>query len=197
MEKWVSVPEGRTAQLANWRQAPHNKWAFHNVGKILTTDDIDRRADGHTPLGTAAPRSFDQLVFKAPDGEMTVERCLAQSDTDSFLVLKDNEILYAVFGTNTIGTRRQAYFRQLALTPAAGKEVRVFGLSGWLVDRFYEQWLGTMREAWAHRRRGQPALLVSLVVLGASNIVAGAVVVDAATSGEIGLAHSWFCSRRS
>jgi len=92
MDSFVSVPENRTANLGNWRQAPHNKWAFHNVSKLLTTDPIDRRSDGFSPLETA-PRDLGDIAFSTADGPMTVAQCLAQSDTDSVLVLKDNRIV--------------------------------------------------------------------------------------------------------
>ncbi|WFE28719.1 ABC transporter ATP-binding protein [Solwaraspora sp. WMMD791] len=49
--------------------------------------------------------------------------------------------------------RRVHYIRALAVEPAAGKEIRVFGLVGWLTDtyrRVYLMWLGPL---WAYRRR--------------------------------------------
>ncbi|NUR75442.1 MAG: ABC transporter ATP-binding protein/permease [Thermoleophilia bacterium] len=50
--------------------------------------------------------------------------------------------------------RRSYYLRTLALTPDVAKETRVFGLAGWMVDRYREGWLGEMREIWRTRREG-------------------------------------------
>ncbi|MGH9178215.1 MAG: ABC transporter ATP-binding protein [Acidimicrobiales bacterium] len=50
--------------------------------------------------------------------------------------------------------RRSAYFRDLALAPAAAKELRVFGLAGWVRDRYSDQWRAAMEAFWRERRRG-------------------------------------------
>jgi ATP-binding cassette subfamily B protein len=104
--------------------------------------------------------------------------------------------------------RRAGYLRDLAFEPAAAKEVRVFGLSGWLLDSFSGAWHDVMRTVW-RRRRG--AVLQRLLVLAAVLIahgVAFAVVVQAARNGEIGpdrlvvlvpaiMAVSWFGNANS
>jgi ATP-binding cassette subfamily B protein len=48
--------------------------------------------------------------------------------------------------------RRSSYFRDLALTPGAAKEARVFGLGPWVSGRFRESWVGGMAHVWAARR---------------------------------------------
>jgi ATP-binding cassette, subfamily B, bacterial len=53
---------------------------------------------------------------------------------------------------HTEGLRRADYLRQLATTPEAAKETRVFGLGGWLLARFKQQWLGAMELIWSERR---------------------------------------------
>jgi ATP-binding cassette subfamily B protein len=52
----------------------------------------------------------------------------------------------------TASVRRAAYFRDLALDPAAAKEVRIYGLGGWLADRFSSEWLRAMTPVWQERR---------------------------------------------
>jgi len=48
--------------------------------------------------------------------------------------------------------RRSAYFRDVALTPGAAKETRVFGMGEWVLDRFHSSWHGAMSEMWRERR---------------------------------------------
>ena len=48
--------------------------------------------------------------------------------------------------------RRSAYFRDVALTPGATKETRVFGMGEWVLDRFHDSWHGAMVDMWRERR---------------------------------------------
>ncbi|HVL82559.1 MAG TPA: ABC transporter ATP-binding protein [Actinomycetota bacterium] len=50
--------------------------------------------------------------------------------------------------------RRASYFRRLALTLEPAKELRVFGMQGWIQDRQATHWLAGIREVWRERRRG-------------------------------------------
>lgn len=54
--------------------------------------------------------------------------------------------------------RRANYFSDLALTPLAAKETRIFGLGAWVNDRFRDSWMGAMEQVW--RERGQDRLRV-------------------------------------
>jgi ATP-binding cassette, subfamily B, bacterial len=49
--------------------------------------------------------------------------------------------------------RKSNYLRRLAIDPAAGKEIRIFGLAGWLTGLFREAYLDVLRPLWAERRR--------------------------------------------
>jgi len=49
--------------------------------------------------------------------------------------------------------RESRYYRALAIQPAAGKEIRVFGLADWLSDRYRTLQLGLLSLIWAERRR--------------------------------------------
>jgi ATP-binding cassette subfamily B protein len=50
--------------------------------------------------------------------------------------------------------RRSHYFRDLAAEAAPAKEVRVFGLAGWLLDRSRLHWERAMRSRWSIRFSG-------------------------------------------
>ncbi len=51
--------------------------------------------------------------------------------------------------------RRVDYIRDLALLPAAARELRIFGLAGWVATRFEGLWQTAMVDFWADRRRGR------------------------------------------
>jgi ATP-binding cassette, subfamily B, bacterial len=64
--------------------------------------------------------------------------------------------------------RRAWYLERLAATPAVAKESRVFGLGGWLVDRYRAQWLLAMSGPWGVLRRlDRRVLLLSVPVFAA------------------------------
>ena len=92
IEPWISVPEGRTANLANWLQQPHNRWAFANVRQLLATEGIDRRVDGPSTLGQAQ-HDLATLACDVPGGLLTLSEVLEKSSADAFLVLKNNAVV--------------------------------------------------------------------------------------------------------
>jgi ATP-binding cassette subfamily B protein len=80
--------------------------------------------------------------------------------------------------------RRAVYLRGLALEPHPAKEVRVFGLAGWVVERFRAAWLAPMAEIWRRRRGGWTSVAVGLVPMAAV-VLAALVLVgrEGATGG--------------
>jgi len=71
-------------------------------------------------------------------------------------------------GRRTEGLRRAAYLRDLALDAAAAKEIRLFGLSRWLADRYGEVSESALAAVRAERRgqRGWLAGAVAAVTVG-------------------------------
>lgn len=54
--------EARTT-LANWRSAPHNRWAFHHVRELVPSADIPNHASGVRALpARALPMSLDGVL---------------------------------------------------------------------------------------------------------------------------------------
>lgn len=100
---------------------------------------------------------------------------------------RDNVAQSAIIGSDSFGTRRQAYFRQLTLTPPAAQEIRVFGLGKWLVDRFHAQWVESVESVWTTRREARPALLPPLIAVAIANALAFGFVTYDAWNGVIGL----------
>ena len=61
---------------------------------------------------------------------------------------------YGKLWSRNVPMRREGnYYRATAIQPAAGKEIRVFGLAGWLSDRYRRVRLAFLSEIWAERRR--------------------------------------------
>jgi ABC-type multidrug transport system fused ATPase/permease subunit len=92
-------------------------------------------------------------------------------------------------GTNQAKfVRRATYLRELVVAPGAGKEVRVWGLLGWLTDRFSEEWRRVMRPIWEERARGNRVHAVTVVALQTIHFVVLAAIGLAAARGDIDLA---------
>jgi ATP-binding cassette, subfamily B, bacterial len=80
-------------------------------------------------------------------------------------LIREQGVLYAG-GSEEM--RRSWYLQQLAARATVAKESRVFGLGGWLVERYRSQWLAAMAGPWAVLRRlDRKVALLSLPVLAA------------------------------
>jgi ATP-binding cassette subfamily B protein len=84
--------------------------------------------------------------------------------------------------------REGRYYRAVAMRPEAAKEIRVFGLAGWLSDRYRELQMGLLILVWAERRRiyFRPYLLYTAFGFAVA-AVALAAMGRAAASGAISL----------
>lgn len=84
--------------------------------------------------------------------------------------------------------RRRDYFRELGLSAAAAKELRVFGLTGWVTDEFRASALESLRPMWTARRRSNT---YNFLVFTAFALVVDslciAYIVHSATQGELTL----------
>lgn len=81
--------------------------------------------------------------------------------------------------------RRARYLNQLALMPAWAKEVRIFGLVGWLGDRFGRQWTLVMDELWRARRTDQRITGLLLTVAFVANGIVVLLATRAALQGSL------------
>jgi ABC-type multidrug transport system fused ATPase/permease subunit len=93
----------------------------------------------------------------------------------------------AVASGQASAVRRAEYYRTLALTPDAAKEVRIWSMLDWLTDRFDEEWQAAMRPVWRARAPGRPVIWVCTGVVVALDVCSLGLLVWAATHGEIGL----------
>lgn len=84
--------------------------------------------------------------------------------------------------------RRSDYLRDLALTPAAAKELRIWGLGDWLAERFDDAWLAAMRPVWEARKPCRPVVWLATGAVIGANLGAFALLARAAIAGDLGLA---------
>ena len=86
-------------------------------------------------------------------------------------------------------SRRAGYLRDLALTPGAGKELRVWSMLHWLTDRFTEQTYSALQSLWRERDRGDRVHIAA--TLGSQVVTFGVVAALglAASRAAIGLAE--------
>ena len=81
-----------------------------------------------------------------------------------------------IFSQNVAERRESDYLRTTAMETRAAKEIRVFGLAGWLTDRYRNVYMGWLMPVWAERRRIylRPYLLYTALGL----VVAGAILTS-------------------
>ena len=80
------------------------------------------------------------------------------------------------------------YYAELALSPGAAKETRVFGLGDWIVDRFRGHWFEGMEPLWTARRSGTQAAAPWVVAIVFLSVLATLVFAGrAATNGDLSL----------
>jgi ATP-binding cassette, subfamily B, bacterial len=83
--------------------------------------------------------------------------------------------------------RKVAYLRQLAIQAPAAKEIRVFGLAGWLTDTLNAATLDFLREVWAARRRVYMWPFIRYAVCGLALSVAGLAALGAVAAHRLTL----------
>ncbi|GAB3757420.1 ABC transporter ATP-binding protein [Microlunatus parietis] len=85
--------------------------------------------------------------------------------------------------------RRADYFRDLALDPPAAKEVRLFGLAGWLAGRARRHRTAYLRHVWQARRANLRPVLLTLGTIAVANGAVLAALGATAVSGGLGAAE--------
>lgn len=79
--------------LANWRKAPHNRWAFQHVRELVPSADIANDPGAVRAL-PAAP--VDLSGVRVPNGTAALpfDQFLTQTDTDALVVLHHGRLVY-------------------------------------------------------------------------------------------------------
>jgi ATP-binding cassette subfamily B protein len=81
--------------------------------------------------------------------------------------------------------RRARYIQRIGLLPPWAKEIRIFGLVGWLVDQYGREWSAVMTQLWRARRADyRPIALLGCVVL-AAHVAVLLLLAKSASSGAL------------
>ena len=82
-------------------------------------------------------------------------------------VAKALEAIVGAYSAQAAQMRRSDYLRSLALGPEAAKEIRVFGLGGWLRDRHHRNHTAVLQNVWTERGKAMAAIYpVGLLTTG-------------------------------
>lgn len=84
--------------------------------------------------------------------------------------------------------RKAEYLRDLATTGPAAKELRIWGMLGWVLDRFGSAWNAALEPIWRQRRPRARVVFGCTGVLTAINFLSYGLLAWAAAHGELGLA---------
>ena len=79
--------------LANWRKAPHNRWAFQHVRELVPSADI---ANDPAAVRALPSAPVDLSGLQIPNGTTTLpfDRFLAETDTDALVVLHHGRLVF-------------------------------------------------------------------------------------------------------
>ena len=83
--------------------------------------------------------------------------------------------------------RDAEYAYRMAVDPPAAKELRMFGLAGWTIDRFIDRRTTLHRLQYQATKLREKSVLSSLVIVAAANIVVMWSIATAATNGGLDL----------
>ena len=81
--------------------------------------------------------------------------------------------------------RQARYFRSLALEPAGAKEVRIFGLAQWLLDRYDRAWRAAMEASWRERRGSTVTVVRGGLIVMVADLAAFGLLARSAIRGDI------------
>jgi CubicO group peptidase (beta-lactamase class C family) len=87
--KVETIMSSTSADLSNWRRAPHSAWAFINVDSLVQTEVI---SCAHDMLLLAKGKELNLETIQLADGLNCLE-LIEASDTDGFIVLQDGKIV--------------------------------------------------------------------------------------------------------
>jgi ATP-binding cassette subfamily B protein len=104
-----------------------------------------------------------------------------------FLKATENGVSFDL-SDGAVKLRRAEYVRSLALEAPAAKEVRVFGLGGWVVGRYGDAWLEALGQMWESRRANRGLTAATVLALAASHALVLGWLGLAASRGEVGSA---------
>jgi len=94
----------------NFMSPPHNRWAFHNLGRIRPSISVERGAKPSAPLAIAAKRLNDFNFKSAAGHTVSMQHHLAASSTDGWLVMKNGAVLQELYFNGHQAHKRHIMF---------------------------------------------------------------------------------------
>jgi len=102
MTGFPPAPESQVT-LANWQDAPFNRWAFRHMRELIPSHAIPAGQPARLPAG---PSLGNPGLTRLDGGAATVEDVLAATYTDAFLVVHDGQVVAErYYAGMTAGTR--------------------------------------------------------------------------------------------
>jgi len=87
--------------LANWRQPPNSRWAFHHVREVVPSEPIYR--GGQTAPLPRDPVSLDGITVTGPQGETwSIEQWREASSSDALLVAHNGSLVHEWYADEAI-----------------------------------------------------------------------------------------------
>ena len=82
--------------LANWQEAPHNRWAFQHLRELIPTHRIARGSGPSSKLEVRdLAEQIDRIsVHRLVGGPATVAEVLVETFTDAVLILHEGELVF-------------------------------------------------------------------------------------------------------
>ena len=88
----------KRATLANWRTAPHNRWAFHYVRELVAAADVANDPSRVRPL-VPHPVDLTGLRIDPDSGEaMGIDAFLQETDTDGMAIVHRRRLVFERYG---------------------------------------------------------------------------------------------------
>lgn len=81
--------------------------------------------------------------------------------------------------------RRARYIQRIGLLPPWAKEIRIFGLVGWLVDQYGREWSAVMTQLWRARRADHRLIALLGCAVLAAHVAVLLLVAKSASSGAL------------
>ena len=89
--------EADQVTLANWRTAPYLKWAFQHVREIVPSADIANAPGGVWQIESEF-RDFSSFSFQCGGETYSLERFIADTDTDGLAILHRGKVIFEHYG---------------------------------------------------------------------------------------------------
>src|SRR5438045_262302 len=114
--------------LANWRAAPFNRWGFQHVRELIPTADIPN--DPHRVRDLPVQKRSIELRVEPDTGEpLTLERFLAETDTDGLVILHRGRVVAEHYANGMT-----AQTPHILMSVSKSMMALVFGLLGRVIE---------------------------------------------------------------